>query len=220
LTINIAIVDDKFINRKAIRDKLSKSKSINIVSDFNNGLDFYNFLSNPQNNEIVDVVVLDLDMPKMNGIDTIAKCKIVYPNIKYIILTIFEDIDKIFEAICIGANGYLLKEDSGLNIEEAIVNAHQFNGMPMSPTIARKAMELLKASTFAMPNSNLKQSLITERELEILKLLTSGASYPKIGEILFISPLTVRKHVSNIYEKLHVNSRSQLILKALEEKWI
>ncbi len=220
MTINIAIVDDKFINRKAIRDKLSKSKSINIVSDFNNGLDFYDFLSNPQNNEIVDVVVLDLDMPKMNGIDTIAKCKLVYPNIKYIILTIFEDIDKIFEAICIGANGYLLKEDSGLNIEEAIVNAHQFNGMPMSPTIARKALELLKTSTFSMPNSNLKQSLITERELEILKLLTSGASYPKIGENLFISPLTVRKHVSNIYEKLHVNSRSQLILKALEEKWI
>lgn len=220
MKINIAIVDDKYINRKSVKDKLRKCDDICIIGDFKDGAEFYTFLTNKDNKEIIDVVLLDLDMPKMNGIDTVARSKYLFPNIKFIILTIFEDIDKIFEAICIGAHGYLLKEDTGLNIEEAIINAHQYNGMPMSPTIARKTIDFLKLNNPFVPNVDTKYSMITDRELEILKLLTTGASYPKIGEKLCISPLTVRKHVSNIYEKLHVNSRSQLILIAQQEKWI
>lgn len=219
--INLAVVDDKFINRKTIKNKLSRIENVKVIGEFENGEVFLNYLLNNQTDEMIDVVLMDLDMPKMNGIETIKACQHTFPNIKFIILTIFEDIDKIFEAICVGAHGYLLKEDNGLNIEQAIINCYEFNGMPMSPTIAKKAIELIKFNTIKTEHASIEKSIIiTERELDVLKHLTTGLSYPKIGELMFISPLTVRKHVANIYEKLHVNSRTQLILVAQQKKLI
>ena len=222
MSIKVAIVDDKFINRKTLKEKLAKMENIVLVQESENGEAFYNSLLSKNAEFIIDVVLVDLEMPKMNGIETISACKQVFPHMKFIILTIFEDTDRIFEAICAGANGYLLKEDLGLNIEEAIKNTVDFNGIPMSPTIARKAMDLIKLNNSNTSSSILpeKKIIVTDREIEILKLLTTGLSYPKIGEKLFISPLTVRKHVANIYEKLHVNSRTQLILLAQEKRLI
>jgi len=222
LSIKVAIVDDKFINRKTLKEKLAKMENIVLVQESENGEAFYNSLLSKNAEFLIDVVLVDLEMPKMNGIETISACKQVFPHMKFIILTIFEDTDRIFEAICAGANGYLLKEDLGLNIEEAIKNTVDFNGIPMSPTIARKAMDLIKLNNSNTSSSILpeKKIIVTDREIEILKLLTTGLSYPKIGEKLFISPLTVRKHVANIYEKLHVNSRTQLILLAQEKRLI
>lgn len=197
-------------------------ENIVLVQESENGEAFYNSLLSKNAEFLIDVVLVDLEMPKMNGIETISACKQVFPHMKFIVLTIFEDTDRIFEAICAGANGYLLKEDLGLNIEEAIKNTVDFNGIPMSPTIARKAMDLIKLNNSNTSSSILpeKKIIVTDREIEILKLLTTGLSYPKIGEKLFISPLTVRKHVANIYEKLHVNSRTQLILLAQEKRLI
>jgi DNA-binding NarL/FixJ family response regulator len=222
LSIKVAIVDDKFINRKTLKEKLAKMENIVLVQESENGEAFYNSLLSKNAEFLIDVVLVDLEMPKMNGIETISACKQVFPHMKFIVLTIFEDTDRIFEAICAGANGYLLKEDLGLNIEEAIKNTVDFNGIPMSPTIARKAMDLIKLNNSNTSSSILpeKKIIVTDREIEILKLLTTGLSYPKIGEKLFISPLTVRKHVANIYEKLHVNSRTQLILLAQEKRLI
>ena len=222
MSIKVAIVDDKFINRKTLKEKLAKMENIVLVQESENGEAFYNSLLSKNAEFIIDVVLVDLEMPKMNGIETISACKQVFPHMKFIVLTIFEDTDRIFEAICAGANGYLLKEDLGLNIEEAIKNAVDYNGIPMSPTIARKAMDLIKLNNSNTSSSILpeKKIIVTDREIEILKLLTTGLSYPKIGEKLFISPLTVRKHVANIYEKLHVNSRTQLILLAQEKRLI
>lgn len=209
------------MNRQSLKEKLLKQDGVNILIEAENGEVFYKKMLENKSDNVIDVVLLDLDMPVMNGIETIALCKFVFPHLKFIILTIFEDLDKIFEAICIGAHGYLLKEDNGLNIEEAIRNAHLYNAMPMSPTIARKSIELIKLNSVNKEEIiPMPKLIITEREMEILKLLTTGISYPKIGEMLFISPLTVRKHVANIYEKLHVNSRSQLILKAQAHKLI
>jgi DNA-binding NarL/FixJ family response regulator len=143
------------------------------------------------------------------------------------VLTVFEDNDKIFEAIKAGASGYLLKEDSAVNIIDAITNVHEYNGIPMSPGIARKAMELLRQLPIHHFDENEVHEKVKEdnaglsdREMDVLKEMVSGKNYKAIGEKLFISPLTVRKHASNIYDKLHVNSRAQIINIAHKKKWI
>ena len=131
MSIKVAIVDDKYINRKTLKEKLSKMENIVLVNESENGEAFYNFLLSEKSESFIDVVLMDLEMPKMNGIETISACKNIFPKMKFIVLTIFEDTERIFEAICAGANGYLLKEDLGLNIEEAIKNTIDFNGIPI-----------------------------------------------------------------------------------------
>jgi DNA-binding NarL/FixJ family response regulator len=170
---------------------------------------------------------MDLEMPEMNGIETIAIATANYPSIKFIVLTVFEDNDKIFEAIKAGAHGYLLKEDSAVNIIDAITNVYEHNGIPMSPGIARKAMEMLRQVPVHTYHEHEEDEPIkadnaglSNREMDVLKELVSGKNYKAIGETLYISPMTVRKHVSHIYEKLHVNSRAQVINIAHKKKWI
>jgi DNA-binding NarL/FixJ family response regulator len=137
------------------------------------------------------------------------------------VLTIFEDNERIFEAIKAGASGYLLKEDKGVNIIEAIRNVVEYDGIPMSPAIARRAMKLL--SEGSQPDQSLqspKDYQLSDRETEILTEIVKGLSPVQIAEKLFISPNTVRTHVNNIYKKLHLNSRSQIINLAYKNKWI
>ena len=165
---------------------------------------------------------MDLEMPILDGIVTIASASIKFPEIKYIVLTIYEDDDKIFEAIKAGASGYLLKEDKALNIEEAMKNVVQFDGIPMSPAIARRAMDLLRDTpkpTASMQNAIIEHQL-SDREMEILREVVKGYNHHEIADKLFISPNTVRTHVNNIYKKLHLNSRSQVMNLAYKNKWI
>lgn len=212
MNIRIGIVDDKLINRNTDKQKLVGYKEVSVVMEAGNGRDFLDQLKQLPKNEHPNVVLMDLDMPVLDGIETIKLATVAYPHIKYIILTIFEDNDKIFEAIKAGANGYLLKDDKAVNIIDAITNVVEFNGIPMSPAIARRAMDLMLSSKPIASGNQSKEDLgLTARETEILKELVSGSSYNVIGEKLFISPLTVRKHVANLYEKLHVNSRAQVI---------
>jgi DNA-binding NarL/FixJ family response regulator len=165
---------------------------------------------------------MDLEMPILDGIATIATGSVKYPDIKYIVLTIYEDDDKIFEAVKAGASGYLLKEDKAINIVEAITNVIDFNGIPMSPAIARRAMELLREAPKPVFNNTdtAVEHQLSEREMEILKEVVKGYNHHEIAERLFISPNTVRTHVNNIYKKLHLNSRSQVMKLAYKNKWI
>jgi DNA-binding NarL/FixJ family response regulator len=224
MKINIAIVDDKAINRQTVKDKIFGYKEVSLIMEAKNGIDFLEQLKH--NATLPDVVLMDLEMPEMNGIETITQATASYPRIKFIVLTVFEDSDKIFDAIKAGAHGYLLKEDSAVNIIDAITNVFEHNAIPMSPSIARKAMELLR-----LVPENLVQEKNTEdnaptptplsrREMDILKELVSGKNYKAIGETLFISPMTVSKHVMHIYEKLHVNTRAQVLNIAYKKKWI
>jgi len=223
MSISIAIVDDKPINRQTVKDKLIDQIGILIVFEAKNGLDFLEKLKLASIKP--DVVLMDLEMPEMNGIEAISIATAAYPSIKFIVLTVFEENDKIFEAIKAGASGYLLKEDSAIHIVDAINSVYEHNGIPMSPSIARKTLELLKnipvkPITENKELTNTNRAGLSEREIEILKEMVSGKNYKAIGEKLFISPLTVRKHASHIYEKLHVNNRTQAINIAQKQKWI
>ncbi len=225
MIIKVAIVDDKRVNRQSVKEKLADYKEIQITMEAENGNDFLQQLKNSTNKP--NIVLMDLEMPEMNGIDTISIATANYSDIKFIVLTIFEESNKIFEAIKAGASGYILKDDTATQIIDAITNVYEYNGIPMSPSIARKAFDLLKKlptvqederienTPIAKPNAGL-----SKREMDVLNELIGGKNYKAIGEKLYISPLTVRRHVENIYEKLHVNSRAQIINIAHKEKWV
>lgn len=209
--IRIGIVDDKSINRNTVMQKLESYSEIKLMLEAGNGQDFLQQLKKMEKEKFPHVVLIDLDMPILNGIETIKIASANYPTIRFIVLTIFEDVEKIFEAIKAGANGYLLKDDKAVNIIDAITNVVEYNGIPMSPVIARKAMELLIQAPKVENKIEETNLGLSNRELEILKALVSGDTYNQIGEKLFISPLTVRKHVANLYAKLHINSRAEII---------
>ena len=221
--IRIGIVDDKQVNRITVKEKLLKYPEVELVLEAKNGEDFLEQLKAAPPDKKPQLILMDLEMPVMDGIQTIALASPANPEIKFIVLTVFEDNEKIFEAIKAGAHGYLLKDEKAVNIIEAINQVVEYDGMPMSPVIARKAMEMLK-QTGSLPaaESNNKPvgEILSEREMDILKELATGKSYKAIGEKLFISPFTVRKHVSNIYNKLHVDSRVQVINVAQKNKWV
>jgi DNA-binding NarL/FixJ family response regulator len=220
LTTRLAIVDDKPVNRLTIKEKLSSYPEMQIVLEAINGEDFLSQLKALETNKRPQVVLIDLEMPRINGIQTIALAAPTYTELKFIVLTIFEDNEKIFEAIKAGAHGYLLKDEKAINITEAINQVIAYDAMPMSPVIARKAIDMFKNGSQPKDQSKLDMTLLSDREMDILKELATGKSYKTIGEKLFISPFTVRKHVSNIYNKLHVDNRIQVINVAKKNRWV
>jgi DNA-binding NarL/FixJ family response regulator len=223
LKTRVALVDDKHINRITIREKLATDATLEVVWDAVNGDDFLQQMKASSQDKRPQVVLMDLEMPLLNGIQTIALASSAYPDVRFVVLTVFEDSEKIFDAIKAGAHGYLLKDESANKITEAISQVVQFEGMPLSPVIARKVIEMLKRGSNEQKHSTTAPDagvVLSDRELDILKELATGKSYKAIGETLFISPLTVRKHVSNIYTKLHVDSRVQVINMAQKNKWV
>ena len=219
--MKIGIVEDHFINRKIIKEKILPYEDIHIVIVAENGNNFFDLMKNLRKEDYPQVVLIDLEMPVLDGISTISLSSIRYPSIKFIVLTIYEDNDKIFDAIKAGASGYLLKEDKAINIVDAIANVIEYDGIPMSPAIARRAMKLLSGIT---QNNNTLEKIedyqLSSREIQILKEIVGGNNPADIAEKLFISPNTVRTHVNNIYKKLHLNSRAQVISLAHKNNWI
>ena len=218
--MKIGIVEDHLINRKIIKEKILPYEDIHIVIEAENGNNFFDLMKNLRKEDYPQVVLIDLDMPILDGISTISLSSIRYPSIKFIVLTIYEDNDKIFDAIKAGASGYLLKEDKAINIVDAIANVIEYDGIPMSPAIARRAMKLLSGIT--QNNSTLEKIedyQLSSREIQILKEIVGGNNPADIAEKLFISPNTVRTHVNNIYKKLHLNSRAQVISLAHKNNW-
>lgn len=168
------------------------------------------------------IIFMDIEMPRLNGIETIRIGKALYPHIQFIVLTVFDDDEKIFEAIKAGATGYLLKHEPAGVLQEAVTNAIEFGGAPMSPAIARKALQLMSKAT--MPHADITErhnlpEMITTREEEILKYMVSGWDSKRISTELNISVLTVRKHTANIYVKLHVQSKAEVMNLAHQNKW-
>lgn len=163
-----------------------------------------------------DVIVMDIDMPGMNGIEAVTLVHKNFPDIKVLMQTVFDDEEKIFKSICAGAVGYMLKKTKPLDIIEAIKDAN-LGGSPMSPAIATKVLKMFRQ--YSPPKANEKINL-SEREKEVLLALTQGKSYKMIAEVVDISLDTVRFHIKNIYDKLHVHSMTEAVSKALREKLI
>lgn len=165
---------------------------------------------------------MDLEMPVLNGIDTIKLAKANYPQIHFLVLTVFDDDEKIFEAIQAGASGYLLKHEDTDTIRQAVSQVLEFGGAPMSPAIARKTLTLLSQKTQPINpyNKNEFPSILTDREKEVLQHLIKGWDAKKIAVTLEVSFLTIRKHIANIYQKLHIGSQAQVINLAHQQKWV
>lgn len=157
-----------------------------------------------------DVVLMDIDMPKMNGIECIRKLKTVMPSLQIMMLTVFEDDEKIFQSLKAGASGYLLKKTPPVKLLEAIEEVYS-GGSPMSGQIARKVIQVFHSTQESSPHTE----SLSQREHEILSYLAKGHRYKEIADELFISIETVRTHIRNIYEKLHVRSRTEAVLKYL-----
>lgn len=207
----IAIVDDKKSLRTALQDRLNAFDNYEVLFTAENGKDFLEKMVEARKSISPDVVLMDIDMPIMNGIEAVTQGKDRYPNSKYLMLTIFDEDDKIFSAIKAGADGYLLKDEPVEKIKEAIINLLNDEGAPMSPSIARRAFNLLmnaKIEIKETPTNELEYNL-TDREKEILLKLIDGLEYKEIAQDINVSPNTIRNHVTKIYKKLHVTSRAQ-----------
>lgn len=213
--IYVAVVDDKQANRASLSEKLNSTNKLEVVFTASNGEDFLNKIKKTE--KTIDIVLMDIDMPIMNGIDTVFIASEIYPDTKFLMFTVFDDDEKVFEAIKSGAIGYLLKDEKVDKVIEAIFQIVEFGGSPMSPSIARKALKMLMN---AQPTSEAKiETNLSNREMTILQRLVDGLDHRQIAEILFISPHTVRTHIINIYQKLHVNNRAQAVKLALKRKW-
>jgi DNA-binding NarL/FixJ family response regulator len=162
-----------------------------------------------------DVILMDIDMPGRTGIEATPVVKALRPEAQVLMLTVFEDEDKIFQAIRNGASGYLLKRTPPTEIIAAIHDVHR-GGSPMTSSIARRVLQFFQQQP---ANHQPKQDYdLSPRELDILKSLVKGYSYKLIADEHFISIDTVRSHIRHIYEKLQVNSKTEAVLKALKER--
>ena len=157
-----------------------------------------------------DVVLMDINLPEMSGIECVARLKQMRPEIQVIMLTICADDDQIFDSLTHGASGYLIKKTPPAKILEAISEV-QAGGVPMSNAIARKVVQF-----FRQRQSPGKPEALSKREYEILALLAKGYQYKEIADMLSISRQTVATHIKNIYEKMHVHSRTEAVVKFLE----
>lgn len=220
--VRIALTEDNHINRNTFMQKIKAYPGIHLVFSAENGHDCLEELKGLPLQLLPEVIFMDLEMPEMDGIETIQIAKSMYPQVHFIVLTVFDDDEKIFEAIKAGASGYLLKHEPAAIINDAIVNVLEFGGAPMSPAIARKTMRLLSRSTHETEthSDSTIPKIITEREQEILQRLVNGWDAKRTASELNLSVLTVRKHIANIYTKLHVTSRAQVISLAHKNKWV
>lgn len=219
--MKIALVDDNPVNQRSLRQKVEPFSDIELLFICENGSEFLEKMKGLPVQNWPQVVFMDIQMPELNGIETIRLAKPVYSSIQFIILTVFEDDDTIFEAIQAGASGYLLKHENFHTIRQALDEVMEYGGAPMSPAIARKTLKLLtqKDEKPAADNSKILETLLSEREREVLTHLVSGYDAKRIAELTGISTLTVRKHIANIYHKLHVNSKAQVMSMAHKNKW-
>ena len=164
-----------------------------------------------------DVIVMDIQMPGMNGIDGVRVIKARYPVARILMQTVFEEEDKVFDAICAGASGYILKTATNEEMMKAIRDVHS-GGAPMTPAIAMKVLSRFRANETVV--SDAEDYRLSDREKEVLTLLVKGHSYKMIAEDLGISYHTVDSHMRKIYEKLHVRSNAEAVSKAVSRRLV
>lgn len=208
--LKIAIVDDNTFLINAIKEKLSFFDDVSVRHTSLNGSEL---LTKLQENHNLDLILMDIEMPVLNGIETTQIVKQKYPHIKIIMLTAFDNDEHIFNAIKAGADGYLLKEINPKDLYEGIIETLK-GGAAMNPSIAMKTLKLLRNPIDIQNPRDQEEISLTTREVEVLEQLSKGLSYTVIADHLFLSPSTVRKHIENIYKKLQVHSKIEAVQKA------
>ena len=207
--MKIAIIDDNSFLISSIKEKLSFFEEIQVKFIANNGADLLEKLEQDHN---LDALLMDIEMPVLNGIETTLAVKQKNPQIKIIMLTVFDNDENIFNAIKAGADGYLLKDVNPLELFNGIVDTLN-GGAAMNPSIALKTLKLLR-NPVDFEDISKDEINLTNREVEVLEQLSKGLSYKVIADNLFLSPSTVRKHIENIYSKLQVHSKLEAVQKA------
>jgi DNA-binding NarL/FixJ family response regulator len=207
--ITVMIVEDRGRIRETIVDIINSSPGLQCIGAYNSCETAIEALKST----VPNVLLMDIGLPGMSGIEGVKLIKSRYSSIDVLMHTVYDDDDKIFQSICAGASGYVLKNAESSELIKAIRETHV--GAPMSASIARRLLNLVRGregkSVSAAEDLNL-----TPRELDILQSLVEGHSYKKIAEKLFISPLTVQSHIKRVYEKLQVHSKSAAVSKALK----
>jgi len=215
--ITIALAEDNDFLAASTKEKLSFfSDKIKFAFRAKNGKEL---LTKLENYSDIQVILMDIEMPVMDGISATQIVSEKFPEIKVIMLTVFDDDDKIFNAIRSGAMGYLLKEESPEKIIESIKMVLD-GGAPMSSTIASKTLQLLRNPIQVNDKEITQDFNLSAREIEVLEYLKKGFDYVKTAEHLFISPFTVRKHIENIYKKLQVHNKIEAVQKAINHNII
>lgn len=208
--INVAIVEDNKTIREGLAALINGTNDYSCVGSFP---DCEKFLTNLRKTNI-DVVLMDIGLPGVNGIEGVKRAKQIYPDLNILMLTVYEESSVVFEALCAGACGYLVKKTPPSRLLEAIKDIYE-GGSPMSSHIARQIISVFhQKNTF---NGHQPIYDLTQREKEVLTLLADGNNYQEIADRIFISVDTVRHHIRNIYRKLHAHSQSEAVAKAIRK---
>ena len=210
MNVKVAIVDDNSFLITAVKEKLSFFEDISIKHTSLNGSEL---LTKLEDNHNLDIILMDIEMPVLNGIETTQMVKQKYPHIKIIMLTAFDNDENIFNAIKAGADGYLLKEINPKDLYNGIQETLN-GGAAMNPSIALKTLKLLRNPIDINNSRDHEEISLSKREVEVLEQLSKGLSYTVIADNLILSPSTVRKHIENIYKKLQVHSKIEAVQKA------
>ena len=204
-TIKVAVVEDLPATREALAALVAQAPGCRLTGAWGSMEAALAGIAS----ETPHVLLADIGLPGMSGIEGVRRLADGHPDLQILMLTVFDDRDHVFDAICAGACGYLLKDTPPDRLLEAIQEVHR-GGAPLSPGIARKVVALFRASA-APPREECR---LSPRETEVLRLFADGHSYKTAADVLSLSTDTVRFHIRKIYEKLHVHSKSEAVLKA------
>lgn len=213
MPLRIAIFDDNKDIRESITLLLQTENDFVVTGSFAHVLDCVKDIKECG----PDVVLMDIEMPEMTGIEAVRQVKKEFPDIPILMQTVFEDDDRVFESICAGASGYILKNQVDTHLINAIKEL-QLGGSPMSPSIARKVLTKMQQIPQHIVPQQAPDYRLTPREKEVLACVVNGLSYKMIADHLFINYETVRTHIKHIYEKLHVASLTELVHKTMKER--
>jgi DNA-binding NarL/FixJ family response regulator len=213
MPLRIAIFDDNSNIRDSISLLLKTEKGFEVVGSFAHVLDCMEDIRKCT----PDIILMDIEMPGMTGIEAVKTIQKEFPHIQVLMQTVFEDDDRVFESICSGASGYILKNALNTKLIDFIKEL-QFGGSPMSPSIARKVLTKMQQIPEHIRPEAAPDYHLTPREKEVLACVVNGLSYKMVADQLFISYETVRSHVKHIYEKLHVASLTEVVSKAMKER--
>jgi DNA-binding NarL/FixJ family response regulator len=208
--IKVIIVEDSSTIREGLNLLISGTDGYSCVAAYSNCEDLLDEINDLE----VDVILMDIDLPGISGIEGIRRIKKISTSILILILTVYDENELIFEALCAGASGYLVKKTPPSKLLDAIKEAYE-GGAPMTSNIARKVVDYFKNSKPV--KKDVEDIALTKREKQVLSGLVEGSSYKAIADNLFISVETVRFHFRNVYKKLHVHSQSEAVVKAIKE---